>query len=85
MQQGFFSIQQACRAVMAPADHSSPCKNCSATGASNNTKPVRKNPAGVDNDDRIRLTVKVNQARMRNNGDLYVVIHTKPHPVFSVR
>jgi molecular chaperone DnaJ len=86
MQQGFFSIQQTC-----PKCHgsgkivSSPCSTCNGAGRIRQHKTLSvKIPAGVDEGDRIRLSGEgeggVNGGPA---GDLYVVIHLKPHPVFT--
>jgi molecular chaperone DnaJ len=86
MQQGFFSIQQAC-----PRCHgtgkmiSSPCKDCKGGGRIKQHKTLSvKIPAGVDNDDRIRLSGEGEHgANGGPSGDLYVVINLKPHTVFQ--
>jgi len=86
MQQGFFSIQQTC-----PRCHgtgkmiTSPCKDCSGSGRIKQHKTLSvKIPAGVDNDDRIRLSGEGEHGVNGGPpGDLYVVIHTKPHAVFQ--
>ena len=86
MQQGFFSIQQTC-----PRCHgngkiiSSPCKDCSGNGRIKQHKTLSvKIPAGVDNDDRIRLAGEGEHGVNGGPpGDLYVVINTKPHAVFQ--
>jgi molecular chaperone DnaJ len=86
MQQGFFSIQQTC-----PRCHgtgkivSSPCQTCGGAGRVKQHKTLAvKIPAGVDEGDRIRLSGE-GEAGMNGGppGDLYVVIHLKPHPVFT--
>ena len=86
MQQGFFSIQQTC-----PRCHgsgkivASPCATCSGAGRVKQHKTLSvKIPAGVDEGDRIRLSGE-GEAGVNGGppGDLYVVIHLKPHPVFS--
>jgi molecular chaperone DnaJ len=86
MQQGFFSIQQTC-----PRCHGSgkivvsPCAACSGAGRIKQHKTLSvKIPAGVDEGDRIRLSGE-GEAGMNGGppGDLYVVIHLKPHPVFN--
>ncbi|HKU71886.1 MAG TPA: molecular chaperone DnaJ [Burkholderiales bacterium] len=86
MQQGFFSIQQTC-----PKCHgsgkivSSPCATCGGAGRIRQHKTLSvKIPAGVDEGDRIRLSGE-GEAGVNGgpSGDLYVVIHLKPHPVFS--
>ena len=86
MQQGFFSVQQAC-----PRCHgtgkiiASPCKPCNGQGRIKKHKTLSvKIPPGVDNDDRIRLTGEGELgANGGPSGDLYVVVHLKPHAVFQ--
>jgi molecular chaperone DnaJ len=86
MQQGFFSIQQTC-----PRCHgtgkmiTSPCKDCNGNGRIKQHKTLSvKIPAGVDNEDRIRLSGEGEHGEHGGpSGDLYVVIHTKPHAVFQ--
>ncbi len=86
MQQGFFSIQQAC-----PHCHgrgstiSDPCGTCRGQGHVQKEKSLSvKVPAGVDNGDRIRLAGE-GEAGERGvaAGDLYVDIQVRPHPIFS--
>jgi len=86
MQQGFFSIQQTC-----PRCHGTgkiiptPCSNCGGTGRIKQHKTLSvKIPAGVDEGDRIRLSGE-GEAGVNGGpaGDLYVVIHIKPHTVFQ--
>ena len=86
MQQGFFAIQQTC-----PRCHGSgkiirnPCKKCHGEGRvqSNRTLEV-KIPAGVDTGDRIRLAGEGEAGRLGGgNGDLYVQINVRPHPIFE--
>jgi molecular chaperone DnaJ len=84
--QGFFSIQQPC-----PQCHGTgkiipdPCATCSGAGRIRKHKTLSvKIPAGVDQDDRIRLTGE-GEAGMNGgpSGDLYVVVNLKPHPMFQ--
>ncbi len=86
MQQGFFSIQQTC-----PRCHGTgkivptPCGTCNGAGAVKKQKTLSvKIPAGVDEGDRIRLS---GEGEMGANGgppgDLYVVMHLKPHAMFK--
>jgi molecular chaperone DnaJ len=86
MQQGFFSIQQTC-----PKCHgsgrmiTSPCQSCQGAGRIKQHKTLAvKIPPGVDEGDRIRLSGE-GEAGVNGgpSGDLYVVIHIKPHPVFQ--
>ena len=84
--QGFFSIQQTC-----PQCHgrgkvvADPCATCHGAGRIKKHKTLSvKIPAGVDQDDRIRLTGE-GEAGVNGGppGDLYVVVNLKPHPVFQ--
>ncbi len=84
--QGFFSIQQTC-----PQCHGTgkivaePCPDCHGAGRTKKHKTLSvKIPAGVDQDDRIRLSGE-GEAGMNGGppGDLYVVVGLKPHAVFQ--
>ncbi len=84
--QGFFSIQQTC-----PTCHGTgkvipePCATCHGAGRVKKHKTLSvKIPAGVDTDDRIRLTGE-GEAGLNGgpSGDLYVVVSLKPHQVFQ--
>jgi molecular chaperone DnaJ len=84
--QGFFSIQQTC-----PACHGTgkiipePCTACHGAGRVKKYKTLSvKIPAGVDQDDRIRLAAE-GEAGVNGGppGDLYVVVNLKPHSVFQ--
>jgi molecular chaperone DnaJ len=86
MQQGFFSIQQTC-----PRCHGTgkmiqnPCQPCEGAGRVKKHKTLSvKIPSGVDEGDRIRLSGE-GEAGVNGgpSGDLYVVIHIKPHAVFT--
>jgi molecular chaperone DnaJ len=86
MQQGFFSIQQAC-----PKCHGSgkviahPCGTCQGSGRVKQYKTLAvKIPSGVDEGDRIRLSGE-GEAGVNGGppGDLYVVIQIKAHSVFQ--
>jgi molecular chaperone DnaJ len=84
--QGFFSIQQTC-----PQCHGTgkivpdPCATCHGAGRVKKHKTLSvKIPAGVDQEDRIRLTGE-GEAGVNGGppGDLYVVVNLKPHAVFQ--
>ncbi len=86
LSQGFFSIQQTC-----PTCHgtgkmvSDPCATCRGAGRVKRHKTLAvKIPAGVDEGDRIRLSGE-GEAGVNGGppGDLYVVMHLKPHAVFQ--
>ncbi len=86
MQQGFFSIQQTCprcqgRGTIIPE----PCETCQGSGRVEEQKTLSvKVPAGVDNDDRIRLAGEGEAGEQSGPpGDLYVQIRVKPHPIFT--
>ncbi|MCC6303156.1 MAG: molecular chaperone DnaJ [Gammaproteobacteria bacterium] len=85
MQQGFFSIQQTCpRCRGLGKIISEPCATCHGQGRVKETKTLSvKIPPGVDTDDRIRLTGEGEAGEQGGPaGDLYVLIHVKPHPIF---
>ena len=86
VQQGFFSLQQTCpRCHGSGKQITSPCGSCGGAGRVKQHKTLSvKIPAGVDNDDRIRLSGEGEHGVNGGSaGDLYVVIHIKPHSVFS--
>jgi len=86
LSQGFFSIQQTC-----PTCHGTgkvvtdPCATCRGAGRLKRHKTLAvKIPAGVDEGDRIRLAGEGESGVNGGpSGDLYVVIHLKPHQVFQ--
>jgi len=86
MQQGFFSIQQACPACKgAGTVISDPCGDCHGRGRVRKTKKLAvKVPAGVDDGDRIRLSGEGEAGRNGGpSGDLYVEIRVNPHKLFQ--
>ncbi len=86
MQQGFFSIQQACPACKgAGTVISDPCADCHGRGRVRKTKTLSvKVPAGVDDGDRIRLTGEGEAGRSGGPaGDLYVEIRVNEHKIFT--
>ena len=86
MQQGFFSIQQACPACKgAGTTIESPCAKCHGRGRVSKTKTLSvKVPAGVDDGDRIRLSGEGEAGRNGGPpGDLYVEIRVNAHKLFE--
>jgi molecular chaperone DnaJ len=86
MQQGFFSIQQACpncKGIGQVIDD--PCGDCHGRGRVQKNKTLAvKVPAGVDNGDRIRLSGEGEAGQNGGPpGDLYVDIHVKAHSIFE--
>ncbi|MDH5711646.1 MAG: molecular chaperone DnaJ, partial [Gammaproteobacteria bacterium] len=64
---------------------SDPCPECHGQGRVQNHKTLSaKIPAGVDSGDRIRLAGEGEAGENGGpNGDLYVQVHVKPHPIFT--
>lgn len=85
MQQGFFSVQQACPTCRGTGKQiKDPCGKCYGQGRVQESKTLSaKIPAGVDTGDRIRLTGE-GEAGERGGpaGDLYVEIRVKQHDIF---
>jgi molecular chaperone DnaJ len=86
MQQGFFSIQQACPTCRGTGKQiKDPCGVCYGQGRVQETKNLSVTiPAGVDTGNRIRLLGE-GEAGERGGpaGDLYVEIQVKPHAIFK--
>ena len=85
-QQGFFSIQQTCRACQGSGTLiDKPCKDCSGRGRVRKLRTLSvKVPAGVDTGDRIRLAHEGEAGRNGGPpGDLYVDVMVREHPIFE--
>lgn len=86
IQQGIFAVQQTC-----PTCHGrgeiieEPCPECRGQGRVRTHKTLSvKIPPGVDTGDRIRLGGEGEPGEHGGPaGDLFVVIHVKPHPIFT--
>ncbi|HEX5220103.1 MAG TPA: molecular chaperone DnaJ [Verrucomicrobiae bacterium] len=83
---GIFSIAQTC-----PQCHGAgkviekPCKECRGVGRKDRTSKIKlRIPAGVDAGARLRSSGN-GEAGLRGGppGDLYVVLHLKPHEIFQ--
>jgi molecular chaperone DnaJ len=86
MQQGFFSVQQACPACKGVGTTiSDPCEDCHGRGRIKKTRTLSvKVPAGVDDGDRIRLSGEGEAGRNGGPaGDLYVEIRVGKHKIFE--
>ncbi|HEY9032888.1 MAG TPA: molecular chaperone DnaJ [Pseudomonadales bacterium] len=86
MQQGFFAVQQTCPNCRGKGKIiSDPCTACHGQGVVRDNKVLNvKIPAGVDNGDRIRVSGEGEASRDGGpNGDLYVMINVRPHPLFE--
>lgn len=86
MQQGFFAVEQTCRACHGQGTViEDPCDECHGEGRVRDTKTLAvKIPAGVDSGDRIRLGGE-GEAGPNGGppGDLYVEIVVRPHTIFE--
>jgi molecular chaperone DnaJ len=62
-----------------------PCESCSGSGRAMSSRTIQARiPAGVADGQRIRIPGKgVAGEHGGRNGDLYVKVHVKPHPVFG--
>lgn len=86
MQNGIFSIQQACpHCGGAGRTVATPCEHCHGEGRLEDQRGLEvKVPPGVDNGDRIRLTGQGEAGPPgATPGDLYVEILVRPHPIFQ--
>jgi molecular chaperone DnaJ len=83
---GIFSIAQTCpRCEGAGRVIERPCKPCQGTGRREKTSTIKiRIPAGVDTGSRLRSSGN-GEAGLRGgpSGDLYVVLHVKPHEIFQ--
>lgn len=86
MQQGFFSVQQACPGCRGKGKTvRDPCGACGGTGKGRGHKTIAvKVPAGVDNGDRIRLGAEGEAGQNGGpSGDLYVNVVVREHAIFT--
>jgi molecular chaperone DnaJ len=83
---GIFSIAQTCpRCDGAGRVIEKPCKVCHGSGRRERSSKIKlRIPAGVDTGSRLRSTGN-GEAGVRGGptGDLYVVLHIKPHDIFE--
>ena len=84
--QGGFAFAEPCRDCRgAGRVVDSPCPQCNGTGSATQQRTLNvKIPAGVEDGQRIRVAGRGTPGE-RNGpaGDLYVVVHVTPHPVFG--
>ncbi|OLF05156.1 molecular chaperone DnaJ [Actinophytocola xanthii] len=84
--QGAFAFSEPCRDCRGTGRIvDDPCPECGGDGTSTKTRTLTvRIPAGVDDGQRIRLAEQgepgLNGAHA---GDLYVLVHVSPHPVFG--
>ncbi len=85
MNQGFFSVRQHCPYCQGQGQTiSDPCPTCQGVGKVRRRKTIQVHiPVGVDNGSRLRVGGE-GEAGERGGppGDLYVILHVKPHDLF---
>ncbi len=81
---GFFQVAQTCSKCSGEgAIIQTPCPDCHGQGRSKVTHNIKvKIPAGVDTGSNLRVRGE-GESGSAGNGDLYVVIEVRPHPVFQ--
>ena len=85
-QQGFFTLQQTCPNCAGEGKViSNPCKDCRGSGSKKVNKTISiQIPKGVDDGTQMRLAGKGEAGpRGGTQGDLYVYISLKKHPIFK--
>lgn len=83
---GFFQVRQACPVCAGQGSIiRNPCRDCQGNGrVRTRTRLTLKIPEGVDTGSRLRLAGKGEPgSRGGPNGDLFVITHVRPHPVFK--
>lgn len=86
MQQGFFAVQQTCPNCGGSGQEiKNPCNDCHGSGVKEKSRTLEVTiPAGVDDGDRVRLAGEGEAGGAGvQNGDLYVEVRVKEHPVFK--
>lgn len=86
MQQGFFAVQQTCPNCGGTGQEiKNPCNDCHGSGVKDKSRTLEVSiPAGVDDGDRVRLAGEGEAGGAGvENGDLYVEVRVKEHPVFK--
>jgi molecular chaperone DnaJ len=84
--QGLFSLSTVCPDCMGRGQlFDTPCPVCHGTGTEQKVRSVKvRVPAGVEDGQRIRVKGRGAPGQgMAPPGDLYVVVHVAPHPVFG--
>jgi len=83
---GFFTVATTCpRCHGAGQNITNPCKQCAGEGRTQQRRKIKiRIPPGIDDGSRLRSSGN-GEAGIRGGprGDLYVVIHVRPHDIFA--
>ena len=83
---GFITVAEVCpRCAGAGRVVEKPCRTCRGEGRHERTSPIKlRIPPGVDTGSRLRSTGN-GEGGLRGgpSGDLYVILHVKPHDIFQ--
>lgn len=85
-QQGFFVVERTCPACRGSGEViADPCRQCGGEGRALGKRKLSVNiPAGVDEGTRIRVAGEGESGvRGAANGDLYLFVHMKRHPIYA--
>lgn len=86
--QGFFNVQRTCTSCQGTGQViKDPCRKCSGQGKLTETTTVKiVIPQGADTGTKLRIRDKGGAGELGGPaGDLYVVLHVKPHEIFIRR
>ncbi len=86
--QGLFSLSRTCPDCGGTGRIiENPCPACKGTGVEQRSRKVKARiPAGVEDGSRIRIKGRGSTGRNGGPpGDLYVIVHVAPHPIFGRR
>jgi len=84
IRQGFMTFSQTCPSCQgAGSTPATPCDSCRGNGFEEKKETVTiKIPAGIDSDNRLRVSGKGNIGKRGTRGDLYVTFQVKPDKHF---